>query len=152
MSDDQNQTLLLLGALGAKMDAINERINESDRRALEMDRRSTESRARLYEKVEDLGNRTHAVELTSARTEAQVNAMGQDWKNWTRDTENRVGALEEAQRLTNSSLESIKPKVDLFSKWEQRGIGIGAALTTLGLLFGVTLATFREKFLKLFLG
>lgn len=44
----------------------------------------------------------------------------------------------------------MRPKVDQFAKWEQRGIGIGIALTVLGTMFGALLVTLRDKVVRLF--
>lgn len=141
-----------LGSLGAQFDHLNKRLDASEQRAREEERHSAESRSRLYEKVEDIARRSHATEILNARMEAQISQQGHDFRSWMKDTETRVGKLEESQRIHHDEIEEMRPKVDLFGKWEQRGIGIGIALTVLGVTFGAALATFRDKLFRLFLG
>ncbi|MFC3724423.1 DUF1515 family protein [Neoaquamicrobium sediminum] len=141
-----------LASLGATIEAVGKRVVESDQQRQEAERRAQESRGRLYEKVEDVAKGFHGLQIVSARMEAQMAAQAHEFKAFAKDMETRVAAVEEEQRAARADLNTMKPKVDLFSKWEQRGIGIGIALTVLGTLFGALLVTFRDKLLRMFVG
>lgn len=148
MTPDQNLSELfkVIGSLGSKLDAVAENQARVEKQVDDMDRRSSDSRSKLYEKVESVAQTAHGAEGATTRMEVSMKQTSHTM----RDIQDRVGQLEIANRNNTDAIEEMKPSADLVRKWEQRGIGIGIALTTLGLMFGAALGTFRDKLFALF--
>jgi chromosome segregation ATPase len=139
-----------IAALGATIEGIGKRVIEGDQRRQEAERRASEGRTRLYEKVNEVAQGFHGLQIISARMETQMAAQASEFKAFVKDMETRVANLEEKERTARSDIDEMRPKVDQFAKWEQRGIGIGIALTVLGTMFGALLVTLRDKVVRLF--
>lgn len=140
-----------LASLNTTIEMLTKRVVESDQSRQEAERRAQESRGRLYEKVEELGKDFHGIQIVTARMESQLNAQAAELKSFSKEVNAKLRTLEVEAERARDDIDMIKPKVDRFTKWEQRGVGIGLTLTALGTVFGVFLATFRERFLKMFI-
>lgn len=139
-----------LATLSATLDSIGKRVVESDQQRQDAERKAQEGRGRLYEKVEDVARGFHGLQIVTTRMETQLAAQAAEFKVFAKEMEARVSKLESEQRDVRDDINVMKPRLDLFGKWEQRGIGIGIALTVLGTLFGALLVTFRDKLIRLF--
>lgn len=139
-----------IAALGATVEAIGARVIESDQRRQDAEREASKGRARLYEKVEEIGRGLHGLQILSNTMQSQLSAQAARFESFAKETDSRVASLEEKERTARAEIDDMRPKINQFAKWEQRGIGIGIALTVLGTMFGALLVTLREKVVRLF--
>lgn len=140
-----------IGTLGAKLDGLSEKMIDSERRHAEAERANAEERARLTALLSDLSHRTSMLDERSVRMDTTFSSHREEFKKWAMDFEARLDAVEDSARNSASQIETMRPTVDMVGKWQQRGIGIGAALSALSLVAGAALATFRENLWRMFI-
>ena len=139
-----------IGALGAKMDALEQRYVDADRRHADFERASTEERTQIKTVLQDLSHRQQSVESTIVRLETTFERQQKELKEWSEEVDKRLGAVEASSKGHSEEIGRMKPTVDLVGRWQQRGIGIGAALSAIGLVAGAALATFRDNLIRMF--
>lgn len=124
-----------IGQLEGKVDALLIELKDLGRRAIEAEERAAESRARVYERLEKLGQDAAVRETRETLRFDHI--------------EKRIDSVERAQAAAKDVAEVQAKKID---GWETRFVTVVGVISVLGTFFGSMLVIFKERVIAYLFG
>lgn len=137
-----------IGELGGKVDGIASRLDEFSVRSAAESKYASQTRQRLYERVEDVGRQALMLDGKTKNLEAALSEI----REWTQRTDTRLANIESSIKGHDAAISEFKPTAVETSRWKQRLIGAGVALALFASLFGDQVGHFKDNLWKMFGG
>ncbi|ERP95711.1 hypothetical protein Q669_29525 [Labrenzia sp. C1B10] len=132
-----------LGRIKTLIEGLGTRLDNHERRTIEDDRMASENRAKVYEKIEGIGQRQLKFESLAETLTHKVEANSTEFKSWRESIDERLKRLEDndiehARKLDDhhERITEVEPEAEMVRTWRQRGIGMGIIVIAGGILLG----------------